>query len=92
MALSNVTTCARHVFLNVLGAVCFSFIKVMQMTRDCRVVSISTNKMMISVMAEFHLAASREFLLTIVFTVTVLLNNQILQNVHNIMHSHLDIA
>ena len=52
----------------------------MQMTCDCRVVAISTNKMMISVMAEFHLAASREFLLTIVFTVTVLLYNQILQN------------
>ena len=67
-------------FLMFLGAVCFSFIKVMQMTRDCRVVAISTNKMMISVMAEFHLAASREFLLTIVFTVTVLLYNQILQN------------
>ena len=55
-------------------------------------VTISTNKMMISVMAEFHLAASREFLLTIVFTVTVLLNNRILPNLHNIMHSHLDIA
>ena len=64
----------------------------MQMTRDCRVLTISTNKMMISVMAEFHLAASREFLLTIVFTVTVLLNNEILPNLHNIMHSHLDIA
>ena len=75
-----------------LGAVCFSFIKVMQMTRDCRVVTISTNKMMISVMAEFNLAASWEFLLAIVFTVTVLLNNQILQNLRNIMHSHLDIA
>ena len=70
-----------------LGAVCFSFIKVMQMTRDFPLVTISTNKMMISVMAEFHLAASREFLLTIVFTVTVLLNNQILQNLRNIMHS-----
>ena len=35
-------------------------------------------------MAEFHLAASREFLLTIVFMVTVLLNNQILHNLHNI--------
>ena len=79
-------------FLMCLGAVCFSFIKVMQMTRDCRVVTISTNKMMIPVMAEFHLAGSREFLLTIVFTVTVLLNNQILPNLHNIMHSHLDIA
>ena len=49
-------------FLMFLGAVCFSFIKVMQMTRDCRVVTISTNKMMIPVMAEFHLAGSREFL------------------------------
>ena len=48
----------------------------MQMTRDCRVVTISTNKMMISVMAEFNLAAAREFLLTIVFTVTVLLIKQ----------------
>ena len=36
-------------------------------------------------MAEFPLAASQEFLFTIVFTATVLLNNQILQNVHNIM-------
>ena len=70
-----------------LGAVCFSFIKVIQMTRDFPLVTISTNKMMISVMAEFHLAASREFLLTIVFTVTVLLNNQILPNLRNIMHS-----
>ena len=92
MALSIVTTCARHVFLNVLGAVCFSFIKVMQMTHDCRMVTISTNKKLISVMAEFPLAASRTFLVTIVFTATVLLNNQILPNLHNIMHSHPDIA
>ena len=43
-------------------------------------------------MAEFPLAASREFLFTIVFMATVLLNNQILQHLHNIMHSHLDVT
>ena len=64
----------------------------MEMTHDCRVVTISTNKIIISVMAEFHLAASREFLFTIVFTATVLLSNKILQYLHNIMHSHLDIT
>ena len=59
-------------FLMFLGAVCFSFITVMQITHDCRVVTISTNKEMISVIAEFPLAASQEFLFTIVFTATVL--------------------
>ena len=47
-------------FLMVLGAACVSFIKVMQMIHDCRVVTISTNKIMISVMAEFPLATSRQ--------------------------------
>ena len=60
---------------------------VMQMTHDCRVVTISTNKELISVMADFPLAASREF-----FFAIVLLNNQILPDLHNIMHSHLDIT
>ena len=54
-----VTICAPHVFSNVLDALCFSFIKVMQMTHDCRMEPISTNKIIISVMAEFPLAASR---------------------------------
>ena len=62
-------------FLVFLGAVCFSFIKYMQMSHDCRVVTISTNHIMISIMTQFTFLAASEFLFTRVFVITVGLNN-----------------
>ena len=40
------------------------------MSHDCRVVTISTNQIMLCVMAEFPFAASREFLFRSVFIIT----------------------
>ena len=45
----------------ILGAVCFSFLKYMQISHDCRVVTILNNHIMICVTAEFPFAASHEF-------------------------------
>ena len=47
--------------------------------------------MMISVMAEFHLAASREFLLTIVFTVTVLYAFSPGYSINTVSLDHIDV-
>ena len=57
------------------------------MSHDCRVVTISTNHIMISIMTQFPFLASSEFLFTRVFVITVGLNNELIPYFRQKAHS-----